>query len=90
MTVLTLFPSSSVGIMNSTHQKKTDSTDKIAVFFSDESPGGKGLGITYFEEYGFSMTFQDVFLADLSQDSFVIIPNSFDTLDAASLWMPTP
>lgn len=37
--------------MSSIHQKKTDSTDKIAVFYADDSNGTKGLGSAYFEEY---------------------------------------
>jgi len=38
-------------MMSSVHQKKTDSTDKIAVFYSDDGPGSKGLSVSYFEEY---------------------------------------
>jgi hypothetical protein len=40
-----------VTMMSSIHQKKTDSTDKIAVFYSDDGPGSKGLSVSYFEEY---------------------------------------
>lgn len=38
-------------MMSSIHQKKTDSTDKIAVFFSEEGPQSKGLSTNYFDEY---------------------------------------
>lgn len=38
-------------MMSSIHQKKTDSTDKIAVFYSDDAAGGKGLSTAYFDEY---------------------------------------
>lgn len=52
-------------MMSSIHQKKTDSTDKIAVFYSDDAAGGKGLSTAYFDEY----VFKTAPLA--SNDSFI-------------------
>jgi hypothetical protein len=43
-------PLGRVTMMSSIHQKKTDSTDKIAVFYSDDGSGTKGLSVSYFEE----------------------------------------
>lgn len=37
--------------MSSIHQKKTDSTDKIAVFYAEDGAGSKGLSVSYFDEY---------------------------------------
>ena len=43
-------------MMSSIHQKKTDSTDKIAVFYAEDGAGSKGLSVSYFEEYDSHLT----------------------------------
>lgn len=47
-------------MLSSIHQKKTDSTDKIAVFYSEEGPGSKGLSTNYFDEYAHSLPLHSI------------------------------
>lgn len=64
-------------MMSSIHQKKTDSTDKIAVFYAEDGAGSKGLSVSYFEEYAKMSTviiFQDPFSMVSKCWQFVFFP----------------